>query len=295
MAVWNRIITQEEITALAGGGSPLDAGAIGYWGLEEGTGNTTVDLAGNGLDGVFGSPVRAVPASAAVAPGPVDGLATRWWKANTGNSLATARSMRDADPHHATYVSATVDTNPGPDNDHGVDEPIQTFADVQGSSLAITQAGVDAGIDGSSTGQDSFWSFDGFITIEEGDDVDPTAGGIQVAFGIPSDDATDLIIGGVTILENDGGHGFNGPSPGPQSVDFEAAGTYAISLLLTQGGGGVGLELLGSMSSGAPINDVGGLTDTVPAGRLSSVPEPASTLLLGMGLGLLSLVRRRRK
>ena len=142
------------------------------------------------------------------------------------------------------------------------------------------------------------WAYDGYIQINQEDDVDPTAPGIQVAFGIPSDDASDLVIGGVVILENDGGHGFNGPNPGPQSVDFAGPGLYTISAILTQGGGGGGIEVLSSIGSGNPIHPalVGGgggeLTDAIPAERLfKAVPEPSSAILLGMCLGLAGLLR----
>ena len=102
ISVWQSVLPPADIAALATGVDPLTLTPVGYWPLDEGTGLTAADLSGNALNGAFEVPpppvYPAVPASAAVDPGGLNlqsGVATRWWKANTGNSLATARGIRE--------------------------------------------------------------------------------------------------------------------------------------------------------------------------------------------------------
>jgi hypothetical protein len=54
VAVWDVVLSQAQITALAGGASPNAQGSpLGFWNFDEGTGLAAADSSGNGLDGSF--------------------------------------------------------------------------------------------------------------------------------------------------------------------------------------------------------------------------------------------------
>jgi hypothetical protein len=119
-------------------------------------------------------------------------------------------------------------------------------------------------------------------------------------FNLGSDDGSQLVIGGQTVINNDSDHGFQFDS---SSVNFTQTGLYAISLEFFEDSGSTGLDFYGTGPSNACVfgrasNCASGSAATglfygsLPA---TATPEPASILIFGAGLSGLVLVRRRRR
>ena len=119
-------------------------------------------------------------------------------------------------------------------------------------------------------------------------------------FNLGSDDGSQLVIGGQTVINNDNDHGFSNSTG---SATFSQTGLYAISLEYFEDSGSTGLDFYGSDPTGACVfgrssNCASGSATTglfygsLPA---TAKPEPASIMIFGAGLGSLALMRRRRR
>lgn len=109
-------------------------------------------------------------------------------------------------------------------------------------------------------------------------------------FRLGSDDGSRLRIGGVTVIDNGGIHGFLSVS---NTANFEEAGLYPVEVIYYENGGVTGVEWRSSIggSTAAPV--------IVPASVLyrtappTGVPEPGTLLLLAGGLTVLAGFARR--
>jgi hypothetical protein len=119
-------------------------------------------------------------------------------------------------------------------------------------------------------------------------------------FNLGSDDGSALIIGGQTVVNNDGRHSFQ---TNTSMATFTQVGLYAITLDYFEASGAAGLDLYASDPTGACVigraaNCAPGTASTnlfyssLPTG---SVPEPASLFVMGSGLAGLAALRRRRR
>ena len=142
---------------------------------------------------------------------------------------------------------------------------------------------------------------EGYVRIEDIDDLAAGAPGIQVKFVLDSDDNGRLSIGGLSVMENDGGHGTGhfvsenedllsagtgDNAGGTQVLTFPSAGLYELFAYAHNGGGGGSGDVLSS------IGGTNGSMISIPSERLF-IPEPGSlSLVLAGAVGLLA--RRRR-
>ena len=131
---------------------------------------------------------------------------------------------------------------------------------------------------------DGMISLTGFMAIDAAGAKD---------FYMPSDDGSILTIGGVTVIDNDGGHGQPGPNPGGQAT-FAEAGLYPVELSYFNGNwtndagdhGGANLRLFAGTDDTGPI---------IPTETLYTVPEPTTLALAGLALAALVTIVRRKK
>jgi len=121
-------------------------------------------------------------------------------------------------------------------------------------------------------------------------------------FHIPSDDGSAVDIQGTRVLNNDGIHGFGGPST---TVEFTNPGLYALDVLFFESQASQwGIEFRGGLDGAVPTTDISSrlysLRGFAEPGddRLDSIqpgtpmPEPGTLVLLASA-GLFALVGRR--
>jgi hypothetical protein len=191
-----------------------------------------------------------------------NGLDGSWWNINSNNTLAMARTIANTNPTDGTFLATQIDYVRGPAD--GAPDGTSISAFLAPDTINITPGSTTTP---STSSNNSVWKFEGFIDIRAEHDLDDATAGIQIGFAVPSDDATNLVIGGVEVLNNDGGHGFPGGGAGPALATIEEAGVYPVEIFLTQGGGGFGLELLSSIP-GTAVGNTNGLRDTLPTSVL---------------------------
>jgi hypothetical protein len=181
---------------------------------------------------------------------------------------------------------------------------VSTIVNYHGGGTVAGHLGADSGSlsNGGSNGTaDVLLAFDGFIEVKAEDDLDPSAAGIQVKFAFDADDNARLTLGGLVIVENDGGHGVGhfvsgdtsllsanaGDNASGTAVITLEEGIYSISAYYHNGAGGIDGQILTS------IGQTGGGVGSIPSDRLFQIPEPGAAGLLALGV-MLSGIRRRR-
>ena len=222
-----------------------------------------------------------IPASSAVGPvpgTPGDGLNGRYWQLTPKQVDPTDDGLKlvgipimQSEPATATFDSTVIDYT-GDDL-----TPIGQWLQVDGASLV----GGDPAVNNM---DDGLINVKGYIAVSSPGTLD---------FYAPSDDGNILTIGGVTVIDNDGGHGQPGPSPGGAAT-FTEVGLYPLELAYFNGDwtddagahGGAALQLFSG------TDDTGAILAT---NVLYKVPEPSSIVLAGLGLAALLYVIRRRK
>ncbi len=128
----------------------------------------------------------------------------------------------------------------------------------------------------------SYSIIDGFISIG--------TPGLRT-FSLGSDDGSQLFVGGQLAVNNDGNHPL---IPATDTVDFQAAGLYAIRLKFFENTGATALQLQWDEAGGFATVPSGLLFSSVPT-NTSVVPLPAAGWLLMGGVALIGGFARRRK
>jgi hypothetical protein len=137
------------------------------------------------------------------------------------------------------------------------------------------------------------FQFVGFLNITTNLDNNAGLAGIQVLFGLGSDDGSRFNIGTQTVLDNGGVHGFSEPTT---TATFNQPGLYAMSIIYYEQGGETGVEFRAQTSptGGLSIVPTSFLYSSIPTS--SAAPEPGTLALLGAALlpGGIAFLRRRR-
>ena len=175
--------------------------------------------------------------------------------ADTG-TFAQAMAIVDAAPPFASFLASTVDYPKG---------AVDTAADPQTVAQFL---GADAASilgDGTRAVERMVFVFRGYIAIRATDDVEPAISGIQVRFGVGSDDGFRLIIGDVTICEFNAERRFSTTLGG---ASFEQAGLYPIELVYWERSAIQGVEFISSIAGGGSIGGALGRPFGVPQSAL---------------------------
>lgn len=195
-----------------------------------------------------------IPSSASVASAPSQpgtGLNGEYWDQPANTNAAAHAIIRAGNPD-AVFTATHLDYPNG-------------LTDSLGSSSTIGQLlGVDAfpGVHASDPVPGFVFCFHGFLRVD-------AAG--AVSFALSSDDGTCVVIGGVTVVDNPGIHGY---STQAGVACFQAAGLYPLEIIFYNEPEHGGIEwdssLPGGPNSGAPSGCVG----IVPVSHLyDSVPS----------------------
>ena len=185
----------------------------------------------------------------------------------TDNNGAAAYMISNAPT--ATFVSTTLDY-PSIRRSFFDTNPLSQFLNVDAASLSDPAVG-------SNTLEGQMMHFTGFVDIE-------TAG--TYMFSMESDDGSRLNIGGITVADNAGIHGYRDEV---NHATFTDAGLYPLDIIYYEQQGEAGIAL---------VSDLTGTEQVVPGSLLYrvSVPEPGSvTLLMAVGVCAMGVRGLRRR
>ena len=234
----------------------------------------------------FSTPDQALPASLG------NGLTGQLWNnvPPDTDTLAQAQAVISGGFATANFRATTIDY------------PLGTTGSTSVSATysAVLDPTAKATLDNTSVLTDNVLNtvmrFAGFFGVRSAGEV--------WAFDLPSDDGSAVDIQGTRVLNNDGIHGFAGPSA---TVEFSAPGLYAINVLFFESQETEwGLEFRGGLGGAATTTALTDrlytLVDYAPPDddRLNSIrngiPEPGMLPLLGSALlGACGFLRRSRR
>jgi hypothetical protein len=211
-------------------------------------------------------PNGAIPAVAGT------GLPTNFYNFSTApTNIANSDAIVSTfGPPTATFTTLTPVFPPGGSSVSETD--LQGFVGASGTNFSSDPA----------TDHNSYFLITGFLAVR-------TAGTQQ--FQLKSDDGSQLILGGQLFLNNDGDHGFQGPT---DTVTFAQPGLYSFQLKFFEDGGGIGMSLLQDINN---VGVFGGIATSdlyASLGAVSGVPEPATFAFAASALVALALRRRLR-
>lgn len=234
----------------------------------------------------FSTPSQALPASLG------NGLTGQLWTNVNPNTdtLAQAQTIISGGVATANFRATTIDYPVG----------ATSSTSVSATYGAVLDPTAQATLDNTSVLTDDVLNtvmrFAGFFGVQNAGEV--------WTFAIPSDDGSAVDIQGTRVLNNDGIHGFSGPST---TVEFTTPGLYAINVLFFESQASEwGLEFRGGLNGATPST---ALTDRLYTlvdyanpndDRLTSiqgrVPEPGMLPLLGAALlGAFGFLRRTQR
>lgn len=220
-----------------------------------------------------------IPGSTSVGPPPGmtgTGLTARYYD-HSASSTAAALSIIATNSPDATFLSTLIDYPNGPVDSIDPGGPMSGF-------LGVDDPGIS---DNCCT---FVFLFSGLIEITSAFDTTP-GGLIDADFGLNSDDGSRLRIGGITVIDNPGIHGF--PLNADGVASFEAEGLYPFELLYYEGFLGAGLEVSTSIPGGPAYGRFVGIVPTAILYPAPIIPEPSTALLIGIGLLCVAGGRRR--
>lgn len=191
-------------------------------------------------------------------------LATYTVLANPPANLTAAASAATGAIPTATYLASTICF------------PTCVATEQDGNTLASYVAANGTNLVGSATLGPSYTTYTGYLAIF-------APGTYQ--YNLTSDDGSELIIGGATIIDMLGQQTWSGASA---SVTYTAAGLYAIGIEQFDAGGYTGITLQQNWSA-IPQSD---LYASIPL--QGNVSEPPSVLLFATGMIALGVLRKRR-
>lgn len=234
----------------------------------------------------FTTPTLALPANLG------NGLTGQLWTNVNPNTdtLAQAQTIIGGGVATANFRSTTIDYPVG----------AAGSTSVSATYGAVLDATAQATLDNSSVLTDDVLNtvmrFAGFFGVQSAGEV--------WTFHIPSDDGSAVDIQGTRVLNNDGIHGFAGPTT---TVEFTTPGLYAINVLFFESQATEwGLEFRGGLGGASPTTAITDRLYTLvdyaapDDDRLNSIrngiPEPGMLSLLGSALlGAFGLLRRSRR
>lgn len=199
------------------------------------------------------------------------------------NTNAAVDAFIAANSPLATFTATTIDYPKGAGDTTGNTTQLSTFLGADFATFSNPALGTNP-LD------NHIFAFTGFINITAAMDNNLAAAGIQVLFGLGSDDGSRFRIGGQTIIDNGGNHPFTTVT---QTATFSAAGLYAMDIIYYEGNVVTGIDFTAQTSPTASRVTVP--TTMLFPGAVTAAPEPSAVLLAASAALLPAVALRTRR